>query len=377
MVEKKKRLIDDLLQDDFFGIRKEKESKKEEATEKVEEIIEEAPTVEETQPARPSEEATQALFDEELMEEKTEEGERKALSEVETPQELQEISPLVQKSKKGILIIVLLVLLLLGGGGSAYFFLLSPTKPFSKKTPQKKVKVTKKITLKKSVTSPVPTKVKEAKTKPAPVTTPAVTSSSTVVTKKQIKKTTVISPQQPKRIVPHPTPPHLPKKVKPVKKIAIVVPKYAIKAGPFPNIKSLKQAEAEIKKIGYEVQAEENIKNINLLYVNLGTMDQSRATALKLKIEIFMPDQKNKIMTNSSQNNVTVMLGPYSSATEANSIIARLQTPKLGINGKLFSKTKKVTEYYLSVGKFPDRESAKKIINLLKQKGIKGTITGL
>ena len=374
MAEKKRRLIDDLLQDDFFGIR---EEKKEE--EKIEESVDFFEDVEETSERETGESTVDAgtLFEEELIEEETEETSIKA-GEEEIEEIKGETTPeeVPQKKKSGILILILILLLIAGGGGTAYFLFLKGKTPFSKPAGKESVPVKKKVTAKK------PSESKKVK-KITRVATPV-----TVVTKKKqpeeavsrqsseqpVKQKKTVQKKETEEKVAKLTPATKPQQpVKPT----IQIPRYSVKAGPF-NSKDLAMRWMQsLSAQGFEVKIFTLSVPSTLFYINAGTMDKPRAEALKLKIKIFMPDQAGKIIFQEKGNSVTFLLGPYKDANAANGVIARLQTPKLNVQGKLITRTSNVETYYLKIGKFPTRKEALDTAAKLKKMGLNAEVTGL
>ncbi len=387
MVEKKRRLIDDLLQDDFFGMKQEPSNEQQAPQEKTA-LFED---IEEVQAEEKSDETVSTsgtLFEEELIEDTDEtETEQESLEESpETPQTKES----EEKKKSGILIFILILLILAGGGGAAYFFILQENKPFIKKplpsktarvaSTQKKKPTNMKTTSNKpnKQSTTVATVTGEVENKPAPTKSAAPTKKPEVRNSSQNPKTQGnvtkhITKEEKPKIENKPEKHPQPAQPKPV----AAIPHYSLKAGPFLSktlaIKWLKSLQSR----GLETEILTATRSATLFYINAGTMDKSKAEALKLKIQIFMPDQAKKIVFQQQGNRVTFILGPYNDATVANGVIARLQTPKLNIKGKIFTRSTQVETYYLKIGKYVTRKEAIDAVSKLKKMGLNAEITGL
>ncbi|GEM_PF-5062909 len=359
MPEKKRRLIDDLLQDDFFGIKQEKKEEK-----LFDEEIEEEKSTGETTIS------TGELFEEELIEEESaEEMEKAAQTEISGVEETKEEKK--EEKKSSTILVLVIILILLGGGGAGYFFLFKSKKPLSY-TSEKIAKKTSAHGLTRTSKSKIPAKASKAQ--PAPTTHEVATKKVTVETAKKI-------PQQPvaKKINP------------PVQKVAnvketrkekpvtpyIPVPRYSLRAGPMDENQA-KTWESKLQAAGWNVRHYFTEEKQTLFFIDLGIMDRSKAMAQKLKIELFMPDQKGKVTLNEAKNNkVRITLGPYNSAVIATSVIQRLKTPKLNIEGKIFTKLISRKKYFLKIGKFTNRKEAEQALKKFKAIGLKVEITGL
>ncbi len=385
MAEKRRRLIDDLLQDDFFGIKEEEHKKEEpETSEAQTQLFEE----EEIQAAEESTSKSGTLFDEEELIEDTEESEAPSETTFDTEGDLtsQKEEPAAPGKKKGGFLLILLILIILaGGGGAAYLYFVKGTNP---------------LTLVKQFTSPgkettkpaakgTPPSSQKATAKKTEVKQPEKTESSTPQPQqKTAEKTSTTSPQpekeagktvqstQPKTTT---QPEKKGAESQPTEKTTtpIQMPKYSLKAGPFPDRDLAEKWAQSLKARGLETTIVSTSKTVNLFYINAGEMDKAKAEALKLKIKIFMPDQADKITLTQKGNKVIFYFGPYKSATMANSVIARLQTPKLNVQGKLVSKPTKQESYYLKIGKFTTRKEATKTATQLNKLGLKVEVTGL